>query len=251
MEQKFYILESLRNGEQKTGHELYLSFKDKADFDYYPYDSKQKLINILELISIETFASGKRPFVHFDCHGNEDGIGIIYVSGKEELIDWRELSSLFRNIYKASKKHSVLCMSSCEGFNGVKIVPHFDTCPYDYISGSFEKIAFQESLDGYKLFYDQIIEGEEIVKAGIKVHNDFPKLKFVCLSSSEIFDISLKGYIKTKRIPEEIKKDKQNTIENAKKIGPITNQVLAYINYKYSDAGIAEYFQEWRRIFFS
>lgn len=251
MEQKFFILESLRNGEPKTGHEIYLSFKDKADFAYYPYDSKQRLTEILDLINIETFASGKRPFVHFDCHGNEDGIGIINSDSSEELVDWRELSDFFRKIYKVSKKHSVLCMSSCKGFNAVKIVPHFDTCPYDYISGSFEKISFKDSLDGYKLFYEQILSGEEIVKAGINVHNKFDKLKFVCLTSSEIFDIALNGYLKVKRTPVEIEKEKKNTIENARKAGPVTEQVLRYIDYRYSDAGIAEYLQEWRRIFFS
>jgi hypothetical protein len=54
-----------------------------------------------------------------------------------------------------------------------------------------------------------------------------------------------------KTTPEEITKEKNHTIEQARKFAPITDEVLNYINYRYSDAGIAEYLQEWRRLFFS
>ena len=251
MERRFYILESLRPGEQKTGHEIYLEFKDKADCQYLPYDSKKRLFEILEFIKLETKATEKRPFVHFDCHGNEDGIGVISADGKEELVDWREISDCFREIYKTSKKRSVICMSSCKGFNAIKLVAHFAPCPYDYVSGSFEKIGFQDSFDGYKFFYEQILQGEELVKAGIKVHMSFDKLKFICLSSIQLFEIAEKGYLKIKTTPEEIEKEKNNTIYQAKKIGTLTPSVINYINYKYSDAGIAEYLRDWRQIFFS
>lgn len=251
MERKFYILESLRKTDQKTGNEIYLAFKDKADFTHQPYSSKEELFNILKRIKIETEATGKRPFVHFDCHGNNDGIGVVNQDQSEELIGWREISDAFREIYKSSKKRAVICMSSCEGFNAIKIVSHFDTCPYEYISGSFEKIGFADSLNGYKLFYEQIINGEELVKAGIKVHQDFDKLKFICLSSAQLFEIAEKGYLKVKTTPEEIAKEKANTIAQAQLIMPLTEDVSNYINYRYSDAGIAEYLQEWRRIFFS
>lgn len=251
MERKFYILESLRKADQKTGFEIYTEFKDKADFIHLPYNSRKNLFDILKQIEMETKATGKRPFVHFDCHGNEDGIGVVYSDGKEELIDWREISDAFRGIYKSSKKRAVICMSSCKGFNAVKIIAHFEPCPYDYISGSFEKIGFQESFDGYKLFYEQVLQGEELVKAGIKVHQDFDKLKFICLSASQLFEIAEKGYLKTKRPPEAIIKEKKNTIVQAKRIAPLTPDILKYIDYKYSDAGIAEYLQEWRSLFFS
>lgn len=33
------LLKSLRKGEQQTGHEIYIEYKDKADFVYLPYDS--------------------------------------------------------------------------------------------------------------------------------------------------------------------------------------------------------------------
>lgn len=251
MEKKFYILESLREGEPKTGELLYETFKATADFAYIPFNSKEKLFEILDFIKLETIATNKKPFVHFDCHGNENGIGVVYADKSEKLIVWNEISEAFRTIYKSSAKHSVLCMSSCEGFNAIKLVTEKLSCPYDYVSGSFEKIGFKDSFDGYKKFYELAIAGSELVKAGIEVHKSFDKLKFVCLSSSQLFEIAEKGYLNTKTSKEEVEKEKAKTIANASKVDKLTPEMLAYIDYAYSDAGIAEYMQEWRKIFFS
>ena len=251
MERKFYILESLRETDDKTGEQLYKTFKATSDFVYLPFDSKVKLFEILEYIKLDTNASNKKPFVHFDCHGNENGIGVVNADKTEELILWNEISDAFRTIYKASGKRSVICMSSCKGFNAIKLVADKNTCPYEYVSGSFEKIGFTDSFEGYKLFYELAIAGHELVKAGIQVHNKFDKLKFVCLSSSQLFQIAEEGYLRIKTTPEEIAKEKAMTIQNASKVVKLTPELLAHIDYSYSDAGIAEYMQEWRKIFFS
>ena len=142
-------------------------------------------------------------------------------------------------------------MSSCKGFNAVKLVPEFDSCPYDYVSGSFEKINFSDSLEGYKYFYSQIIKGEDIVKAAKNVHDKFAKLKFICLTANQIFKLSINAYIRDKRNPDQIEIDKKKTIENAKSEGYIGDEVIRYINYRYSDEGINEYFRKWEEVFFS
>ncbi len=252
MERNFYILENLREADPKTGKALYDTFKDRADFVYLPFDSRQKLFDLLDFIKLDVSATNKKPFVHFDCHGNANGIGVINTDKSEELVEWREISNAFRQIYKSSTKHSVLCMSSCKGFNAIKLVAEKDTCPFDYVSGSFEPISFKDSFEGYKSYYELVLGGNELVKAGIQVHQTFDKLKFVCLSASQLFEIAEKGYLNTKRTPEEIAKEKEKTIQKAKNAaGTLTPEMTAFIDYKYSDAGIAEYLQEWRKIFFS
>ncbi len=252
MEHKFYILENLRENDSKTGKELYDTFKEKADFEYLPFDSRQKLFDILDYIKLDISATNKKPFVHFDCHGNEDGIGIINADKTEEFVEWRQISDAFRQIYKSSTKRSVLCMSSCNGFNAIKLVAEKNTCPYDYVSGSFESISFKDSFDGYKQFYELVLQDKELVKAGHQVHNTFDKLKFVCLSSSQLFELAETGYLETKRTPAEIVKEKANTIQKAKnEVGTLTPEMTAHIDFAYSDVGIAEYLQDWRKIFFS
>lgn len=254
MEKKFYILENLRPSDPKTGEFIFKTFEKKIDIIYVPFENKTQLSNILTAIKLEATATNKKPFIHIDCHGNSDGIEMTDKNGNVEFAIWHEISDKFRDIYRESKMKPVLCMSSCKGFNAIKMVPEKASCPYEHVSGSFEEIKFGDSFYAYKEFYEMILQDKDPVKAGAEIHNNpkYKDMKFICLSSSGLFELASKGYLEKKRTPDEIKKEKENTIQNAVKAGvPLTDQVLAYIDYSYSDAGISEYMDEWRSIFFS
>ena len=196
---KIFVLESLRVGDPKTGEFIH-NFLDSKGFDneYFEFRSKKELLNLLEKIKLSSSSNGIQPFVHFDCHGNNDGIGVVKVDSSEELITWDEIGDAFRDIYAASGKKSVICMSSCKGFNIIKLVAQLKPCPYDHVCGSFESISFSDSFYGYKKFYDLVISGKSYYDAAVEVHNDpqFIDLKFLGINSFTLFKMTVDGYIK-------------------------------------------------------
>lgn len=248
---RLYILQSLREKDRKTGKEIFDNLKNKCKIFFKEYRTKQELIDILEFIKVDIQTTDKKPFVHFDCHGNENGIGVVKVDSTEELITWNEIGDLFREIYIASTKKSILCFSSCKGFNSIKVIPEFKICPFDYVAGSFEEIGFDDSYEAFNEFYKQLISGIDIKSAAYHIHKKYDKMKFICFSSKVLFELGAKSYLELKTTKEELEKRKQTTVK-ALGSGSTLNQLQnKLIEYKYSEQGQKDYVEEWRQIFFS
>ncbi len=248
---KFYILQSLREKDRKTGKEIYDVLKDKCDMFFKEYRTRQELMDILELVKVDIQTTDKKPFVHFDCHGNEDGIGVVKADWTEELITWKEIGDLFREIYLASTKKSIICFSSCKGFNTIKVVPEFKVCPFDYVAGSFEEIGFDDSFEAFKEFYEQIISGIDIKPAAYHIHNKYVKMKFICFSSNVLFELGAKSYLEKKTSKEELEKHKQITLKALGSVANLNPLQKAFLEYAYSEQGQKDYIEKWRKIFFS
>jgi hypothetical protein len=248
---KIYILQSLRTADRKTGKEIYDKLKDKCDMFFKEYQSKQELLDILEYIKVDIQTTVKNPFVHFDCHGNENGIGVIKTDKSEELIAWKEIGDIFRKIYLVSSKKSIVCFSSCKGFNSIKLIPEFKTCPFEYVAGSFEKIGFDDSFEAFKEFYEQIISGIDIKPAAYHIHSKYEKLKFVCYSANVLFELGSKSYLELKTTKDELEKHKQIAIKALGPIACLNPLQKSYLEYAYSEQGQKNYIEKWRRIFFS
>lgn len=248
---KFYILQSLRKADRKTGKEIYEALKDKCQIVFKEFQTKQELNDILEFIKIDIQTSTLKPFVHFDCHGNENGIGVVNADESEELITWAEIGDYFRDIYLASLKKSILCFSSCKGFNSIKLVPEFKVCPFEYVVGSFEKISFDDSFNAFNEFYKQIISGTDIKPASYYIHDKYKEMKFICFSATILFELGAKAYIEKKTSKEELEKHKSITIKTMESMTTLNPLQKAYIEYAYSEQGQKDYIEKWRRIFFS
>lgn len=251
---KIYILESLKPGDPKTGKQVH-DFLDSKGINskFYEFKSKQELLDILKIIETNTATENVQPFVHLDCHGNEKGIGVVKIDTTEELITWDEVSSAFRDIYMSSNQKSVICMSSCQGFNVIKLVSRCQPCPYDHVCGSFEKISFKDSYKGYSKFYDLILNGMSIYDAAVKVHQDanFANLNFIGLNSRTLFQLSINGYLKNECTDERLKERKKIQKETVEAYGPLNQQQIEYLEKAFSLEGQKEILERCAETFFS
>jgi hypothetical protein len=251
---KIYILESLRQNDPRTGKHV-RDFLNAKSFNnkFYEFKSKQELLNILDIIKVNSATEKVQPFVHFDCHGNENGIGVVKADNTEELITWSEISLAFRDIYLSSKQKSVICMSSCQGFNVIRLVSKGEPCPYDHVCGSFEKISFKDSYKGYTKFYDLILNGKSIHDAAVEVHQDidFVKLKFIGLDSKTLFQLSINGYIKNECTEGKLRKRKEVLKKIVEAEGPLNQQQIDYLDMAFSLEGQEQILERYAEIFFS
>jgi hypothetical protein len=255
MDYKIFILESLRAKDPKTGEEVYSYLKSKKiESTFFCFKSVLELQNILTLIKVECSNSKKVAFVHIDCHGNEKGIGVVKDDESEELIKWDDLSDIFRSIYLATNRKSVICLSSCNGFNAMKMVAYNRPCPYDHICGSLEKISFSDSLKGYKLFYNLIALGKSIYDSAVEVHNNknFKNLKFIGLNAKTLFQLAIDGYIKKECTIEKLEERKGRAIKELTDSGNrLSKEQISVLNISFSLEGQKEILNKYIDTFLS
>lgn len=251
---KIFILESLRKDDPKTG-QLIHQFLDKNGFEneFFNFHSKQELFDSFDKIKVKCSAGSFQPFVHFDCHGNDEGIGVVIDDNNEELITWTEIHAAFRDIYISSHRKSVICMSSCEGFNAVKLVARKEPCPYDFVCGSFEKISFADGYVGFQKFYQLVLSGKTVYDAALDVHNDVDlvKLKFIGLNSVTLFNLAIDGYLRKECTPEKLVQKKAYYKIIIEQDAPINQIQMDYLNKAFTIEGQRQILLEFANVFFS
>ena len=251
---KIFVLESLREKDPKTGKYVHEFLDTKGiENEFHTFNTKQELIDLLGTIKIKAASEDFQPFVHFDCHGNENGIAVVKKDGTEELITWKEIRTEFRNIYMTSKQKAVVCMSSCQGFNAVKMVAQCEPCPYDHVCGSFEKISFADSYNGYRKFYELILDGKTIFDAAVEVHNDdeFKKMKFLGINSKTLFKMAIDGYLEKECTEEKLNQKKELYQRILGQYGTLNDNQKEYLEKAFSLEGQKVIIERCAETFFS
>ena len=103
----------------------------------------------------------KTLMLHFVSHGNENGIGI--KNSAEPLIQWDELRDYLLNLNAQLGGNLVINLTSCFGFEGVRMVkPNEAQQPFYGIIGCEEKLFPSDAKQVNKLFYGGMADGKEI-----------------------------------------------------------------------------------------
>ena len=93
---KVFIIESLRNGDKRTGEDLKDNLRQIwydqnliSDFDCqytYVHDSNDLICTIKD-IDKQVTTSNKLPILQIECHGSSDGLQL----GSMEMVIWKDL----------------------------------------------------------------------------------------------------------------------------------------------------------------
>lgn len=107
--------------------------------------------------------SGFIPLLHISAHGNAHGIQL----SDGYAMPWAELKDLLRPVNQALGGSLVVCMSSCEGYAGVRMAMHIDEVelPYLALIGCGAQPTWGETAVGYATFYHHLSRGEHISDA--------------------------------------------------------------------------------------
>jgi hypothetical protein len=199
-----FVLESLKTKDPKTGKAIHKFLgRENISSEYHQFTSITQLFDTLKHIETECLTKGLKPFVHFDCHGNGDGIAVITNGVNGELVQWAEILDQFIAIYRASNQGLVVCMSSCNGFHISRMVAMGKACPFDQLSGSLKKIPFGKSLQAYRLFYKRVFEGIPVFDAAVEIHHtaELSDVQFISANRATLWDLTYKGYVRDKLTP--------------------------------------------------
>lgn len=106
---------------------------------------------------------GLIPILHISAHGNQFGIQL----SDGYVMSWHELKDFLKPVNAALQGLLVLCMSSCEGYSGIRMAMHTDESdlPYFALIGCGSKPTWGETAVAYATFYHQMARGEHISEA--------------------------------------------------------------------------------------
>lgn len=250
---KFYIIQSLKPTDPDLGQMVHDNIKNISTSQFFKVSDKNGLLSALDFIKLDLTTNPElKGVIHIHCHGNDQGIGILNNKGAMEFVYWEGLREKFREIYVSTNKKPLLSMCACEGFNVARLVAHFQPCPYDYITGSFKTIGFDDSVNGYTSFYKNLISGKSLIDSINETRQNFPDIDFVCFNSIHLFQLATDGYKKIEMTPEKIK-IRRDAIEKIiiDEFGFINAEQKAYLDYAFSDKGTDDYLKKYETIFFS
>jgi hypothetical protein len=235
---KICILESIPNGQLKSGLRLYEDRIQQAEKEhenlhasYSDIQNKKEFYSALKLIEKEATESGLYPMLHIDCHGSKSGLQL--KNGEE--ITWAELRDYLIDINKACRLNLVITLAACNGTHLIYVVNKLDRAPFRALIAPVHEISAGEIEADFKAFYEtffRTLSGDEAMKAlnrGI-ISND---LKYNFFSIKGLF---LKAYAKylanhcigkgrQKRIEELLSKSRKNPDVRRHNIGDIRKRI--------------------------
>lgn len=196
---RIYVLESLPDEDRKTGTDLYehLRYQEyKHDFlKVYlrEIDSVLSFIKVFAEIIEDCKQNHSSPVIHFEIHGNENGIRLC--SG--EFVDWYSFADCLREVNYYSRFNLFITLAVCNGMHLMKTMVHNKPAPYYMALGSFKELSSGSLSADFETFYDEFFDSLDIEKAvnALEIANPNEKNRYSCLSADGTFSRVFLSYL--------------------------------------------------------
>ena len=115
------------------------------------------------LLEVMSSMPGYIPLLHISAHGNNEGVKL----SDGYFLSWRKLKDHLLPVNRALGGSLIVCMSSCEGYIGIRMAMHPDEAelPYLALIGCGDKPTWGETAVGYATLYHQLWRGVHIAEA--------------------------------------------------------------------------------------
>ncbi len=207
-----YIIESLKEGETKTGQNLYnemcalkaaQSEFAVLDLRYIPIYSAKEWDECMENIKTECEQQKVLPIIHLEIHGDEDGLEFTNYECKN--VD--EICEQFRQINRITGCNLFVTLGVCKGLYVLFGIHMKDLMPYCGAIGSFDELEDTDIEIRYTEFYRTLFTTFDIYKAYKNLmtvdSDEEPKYRYIPID--EIFYKNYQDYIDKACTPEAIK----------------------------------------------
>lgn len=210
---RIYVIESLPEGEEKTGTQLN---DDLLRWQQYRYKGFKSVLlepkdilewtESMEIILDDTVNKGVFPIIHFEIHGSTNKDGLVLASG--ELVSWESMRAILTKINIASRMNLFVSLAVC---HGAYLLMQYQLDQRAFCSGllgSFEKIMISDLKIRFTEFYQELFTSFDMNKAYQRLLNSNPgvKIDYKCISAIEIFYRIYRNYIITQvNDPERLK----------------------------------------------
>ncbi|MDD2673933.1 MAG: hypothetical protein PHF81_03535 [Flavobacterium sp.] len=172
------VIQSLFNGDKKTGEELYndtikmqieyVHAQDiKMSHAFHNVENKEALIEVLMYYGVNSSYMQGGIVIHLEIHGLDNLQGLILKNNS--TITWEVLSDLFRVINVNTCNKLYITMATCYGRYLYKGIDPKKKSPYSgYISAS-QEVTTGEVMEDFTMLFHLLIGNANLVKSYIKL----------------------------------------------------------------------------------
>lgn len=173
-----YIIESLNSNERHTGKELYDDvivryvdfYKKKIYHEYTSVKSKKEFENkISEILNCTN--DKEELIIHIEAHGGSE----VLQFSNGDLMKWIDLEKKMMEINLKSKNKLHLNFATCHGMHVAEKLDLKNTAPYQSFVSALRELSPTEILSDNSVFYEQIIEKQNIFEAYIEFCKQCPQ----------------------------------------------------------------------------
>ena len=168
---KLWIIESLTEGELKTGTRLHEDLFPSIKRNYKNLivsleqpASKDEFIQCLKAIHTDVVENKNYPLIHLECHGCENGLGL----SNKEIIEWDAIKKLLIQINFACELNLLVVVAACKGAYLIRTATQLDKAPFYAIVGSDVEISAGEIQADFTVFYKAFfrsLNGNEAIES--------------------------------------------------------------------------------------
>jgi hypothetical protein len=162
-----WIIQSLRPCDTNTGRLLYntllqLPGVESEHILLETPASASEYLTTLSKIENHVVATGKRPLLHIEVHGDQGGIQL----SSHEYLSWdSEHREIIKRINVASRNNTLVALAACYGDNLVSIVKPAERCPMWGCIGPVGEIWPGELVAGFTAFYRELLASSNLTPA--------------------------------------------------------------------------------------
>ncbi len=199
---RIVVIESLPNGEAKTGSEIYGYIEAQIRENNLPIsvvfrqcESKVEFLSILEAICKEIDSKNEYPWIHIECHGSSAEDGIVLSNG--DLITWQELKPKFTEINSACKCNLMVVMAACNGAHLTEVLQPIDRAPCWGLLGPTNELYPDDLLASFRVFYLNLLSSlnGDVALIGLRKVIEERNLSFMLVTAQEFFREVYSGYL--------------------------------------------------------
>lgn len=189
------IIESLDDNERKTGKELsestlkYISFqKEFLENEYFDVSTKNEFLDTLSNLYQKAVSEKKFYFLHFEIHGNKDGM----VLKNNDFISWATILPYLRNLNIFYQNNLSVYFAVCKGNNILRFINHLERAPFALMIGSFQDVYNIDIVNIFEEFYSKFFEKFSTLDAFLAIQKLSTRSEFTVITSVNIIEILLK-----------------------------------------------------------
>jgi len=201
---KIWVVESLKDGDLRTGKELFedtLVFEKidipDLDIEFVEISNRTQLFDLLREFEVDLQNNGSIPLLHIESHGSANGLSL--KSG--EYVLFQDLLPPFRQINLLSRNNFFVVVAACKGQHMVEMISQtlLEPAPFFGICGPYKEIRACDVLAGYKAFYTALFRTKKIDQAVSAFKQAAPKQadSFTAWNAEYLFMLAFRHYIDT------------------------------------------------------
>jgi hypothetical protein len=188
-----YIIESLSDNEKQTGEILYNDIIKRSSertglhhTKLLKLETKEAFFKSFETINEYTL-KGFHPFIHFEVHGSERKNGLVLKSG--EIVLWKELADLTRQINVITKNNLVITLATCYGAYFLTEIKALDGAPFCGCVSTTGLLYEDEIITRFTIFFETLFDQTnfDLAVERLNTTNELG-YKFKFLTAEEFFD---------------------------------------------------------------